>query len=211
MITLLLCLRAPIAEIATAARDLDAAVTAHLLGQLTKAEELIRGSNLPLIREWTESLWGSKSPYVKRRAVENPSPHLPKDQRLKLRMPTTSEKRLLFERDGFHCRFCGIPLIRREVRERIRRVYPEALPWGRTNPTQHAAFQAMWLQYDHLLPHARGGTNDLGNIVITCAPCNFARMNYTLEEIGLLDPRTREPVRSDWDGSSVSGDRPSAR
>jgi 5-methylcytosine-specific restriction endonuclease McrA len=58
----------------------------------------------------------------------------------------------------------------------------------------------MWLQYDHLLPHARGGTNDLGNIVITCAPCNFARMNYTLEEIGLLDPRTREPVRSDWDG-----------
>jgi 5-methylcytosine-specific restriction endonuclease McrA len=115
-------------------------------------------------------------------------------------MPTTGEKRLLFERDGFHCRFCGIPIIRREVRERIRQVYPDALPWGRTNPTQHAAFQAMWAQYDHVLPHARGGANDLNNVVIACAPCNFARMNNTLEEVGLLDPRTREPVRSDWDG-----------
>ncbi|MCX6971643.1 MAG: HNH endonuclease [Verrucomicrobia bacterium] len=52
----------------------------------------------------------------------------------------------------------------------------------------------------HLLPHARGGTNDLENIVITCAPCNYARMNHTLEEVGLIDPRTREPIKSTWDG-----------
>ncbi|MDQ6698748.1 MAG: HNH endonuclease [Acidobacteriota bacterium] len=115
-------------------------------------------------------------------------------------MPTTAEKQLLFERDGFHCRFCGIPVIRSEVRQRMRVAYPEALPWGITNPTQHAAFQAMWLQYDHVLPHARGGDNSLGNVVITCAPCNFARMNSTLDEVGLMDPRTREPMRSDWDG-----------
>ena len=198
--SLLSCLRAPIPEIATAARSLDAAVSAHLLGRFAEAEELIAATNLPSIREWTESLWGRESQYVIRRSVENASPHLSKDQRIKVRMPTTAEKFLLFERDGFHCRFCGIPVIRREIRERIRRAYPEALPWGRTNPTQHAAFQAMWAQYDHLLPHARGGSNDLGNVVITCAPCNFARMNSTLEEVGLIDPRTRDPVRSDWDG-----------
>lgn len=58
----------------------------------------------------------------------------------------------------------------------------------------------LWLQYDHLLPHARSGTNDLENVVITCAPCNYGRGGYTLEEVGLADPRLREPVRSTWDG-----------
>ena len=59
---------------------------------------------------------------------------------------------------------------------------------------------AMWAQYDHILPYARGGTSNLDNIVVACAPCNFGRMNYTLEEVGLTDPRLREPVRSTWGG-----------
>jgi len=194
------CLREPIPEIAEAAQYLDEAMSAHLAGRSDLAEELIRRANMPAIREWTESLWGSNSPYVKYRVISDAPPTLLKEQRVKVRMPTSAEKRELHQRDGCHCRFCGIPVIRMEIRHRIREVYPDALPWGSNNPEQHAAFQAMWLQYDHLLPHARGGNNDLENIVITCAPCNFGRMNYTLEEIGLIDPRTREPVRSSWDG-----------
>nr|WP_255527271.1 HNH endonuclease [Trichocoleus sp. FACHB-46] len=115
-------------------------------------------------------------------------------------MPTAAQKHFLHQRDGYHCRFCGVPVIRGEVRDRLRKFYPDALPWGKTNPEQHSAFQALWLQYDHLLPHARGGNNDLENVVITCAPCNFGRGSYTLEEVGLADPRLREPVRSTWDG-----------
>jgi hypothetical protein len=79
-------------------------------------------------------------------------------------------------------------------------LYPEAVPWGRKNSEQHAAFQAMWAQYDHVLPHAKGGTNDLSNVVITCAPCNFGRMEFTLEEVGLIDPRSRSPKTTQWDG-----------
>ena len=40
----------------------------------------------------------------------------------------------------------------------------------------------------------------MDNLLITCAPCNYARMSFTLEEVGLADPRKREPVRSTWDG-----------
>jgi 5-methylcytosine-specific restriction endonuclease McrA len=58
----------------------------------------------------------------------------------------------------------------------------------------------MWVQFDHLLPHCRGGDNSLDNMVITCAPCNFGRMQYTLDEVGLINPLTREPVRTSWDG-----------
>lgn len=194
------CLREPIPEIGEAARLLESAVQAHLVGNAKLAHEFISRADLPAIREWTESLWGSNSPYVQYQPTENAPPSIPKEQRVKLRMPTTAEKNTLHQRDGFHCRFCGIPLIRKETRERIKRAYPEALSWGFKNIDQHAAFQAMWLQYDHILPHARGGDNNLDNIVITCAPCNFGRMNWTLDEVGLIDPRTRLPIQSAWTG-----------
>lgn len=103
-------------------------------------------------------------------------------------------------RDGYHCRFCGIPLIRAEVRRRIRKVYPHALLWGKRAIDCHAAFQAMWLQYDHVVPFKWGGGSDISNIVIACAPCNFGRMNYTVEQVGLLDPREFAPIQSKWDG-----------
>jgi len=195
-----LCLREPIPQIADAARLLDEAVSAHHSGRTDLAESLIRLADMPVIREWTESIWGPKSPYIKYLVTAGAPPRLPKDQRTKKRMPTAAEKKILHQRDGYHCRFCGIPVIRKEIRKAIKEVYSDALPWRDSNPEQHAAFQAMWLQYDHLLPHSRGGNNDLDNILVTCAPCNYGRWDKTLEEVGLHDPRTREPVRSTWEG-----------
>ena len=193
------CLRDPIPEIVQAASLLEQAVSSHLSGQRLEAAELICRADIDTIREWTESLWGRNSPYVLYRPSAA-SPVLPEPERQKLRMPTSQEKHKLHFRDGYHCRFCGIPVIRQEIRQRIRKAYPVALRWGRRNADCHAAFQAMWAQYDHVVPHARGGTNDLYNLVVTCAPCNYARMSYTLEEIGLLDPRMFDAVRSNWDG-----------
>jgi 5-methylcytosine-specific restriction endonuclease McrA len=194
------CMREPIPEIVDAARLLDDAATAHLLGRRDLAEDLLRLADMPVLRDYSESLWGSKSPHVQYRVIADAPPSLSHDQRVKVRMPNSAEKVALYRRDGYHCRFCGIPVIRREVRKCIKSVYPVAVPWGSKNVEQHAAFQLMWAQYDHVLPHARGGTNDLDNVVISCAPCNFGRMSYTLEEVGVLDPRTRAPVHSDWDG-----------
>ncbi len=56
------------------------------------------------------------------------------------------------------------------------------------------------MQFDHLLPHSRGGDNSLSNVVATCAGCNYGRMDYTLEELGLIDPRSRALPESEWDG-----------
>jgi hypothetical protein len=61
-------------------------------------------------------------------------------------------------------------------------------------------FQAMWAQYDHLLAHSRGGMKTEENMVVTCAPCNFVREEFSLEEVGLTDPRERALIRSAWDG-----------
>lgn len=195
-----LCLRPAIPAITTASKCLDEAASAHLSGDWQRAEDLIKAANIQAISEWVESLWGKASSYLHYGAVPDAPPVLGRAQREKLRMPTSAEKQALHVRDGYHCRFCGIPVIRAEIRKLLRKYYPSALLWSNMNKAQHPAFQAMWAQYDHVLPHARGGANDFENIIITCAPCNFARMNYTLEEVGLADPRNREPIRSSWDG-----------
>jgi 5-methylcytosine-specific restriction endonuclease McrA len=114
-------------------------------------------------------------------------------------MPTLETQRAVILRDGYHCRFCGLPVIRPAIRAALRSAYPDALGWGSTNLTQHAAFQCLWLQFDHLLPNSRGGASTLENVLVTCAPCNFGRMETTLAEARLTDPLSR-PTPRKWDG-----------
>lgn len=190
------CFRNPIPEIQLAADLLEQAAEAHIDGDHQTARARLLEANIPAVRDFTESLWGKSSPYV---------PLVPKSVRsvasnASTRMPTGEEKRAMHARDGFHCRFCGMPLIRSEVRQYLVKAYPELGLWAAGNKNQHAAFQCMWVQYDHLTPHSRGGTNELANMVVTCAPCNYSRMQFTLEEVGLANPLNREPERSAWDG-----------
>lgn len=188
------CLREPFPEIAEAAGLLDRAVTAHQLGQDELASDLLRRADMPEVRAWTESLWGTNSPYAPKRTDRRPF------RTGVARMPGAAVRRQLHERDGYHCRFCGNPVIRKEVRQELRRLYPDVPLWGRRNVEQHAALQCMWAQYDHVFPYALGGTSNLENLVVTCAPCNYGRMDCTLEEAGLDNPFSRPPVLSSWDG-----------
>ena len=200
------CLREPVAVIFHAAHLLDRAVGAHLAGMPALADALIREADMAEVGAWVDSPWGAarnhpeQASYLRVREVPDAPPHLSKRDREPIRMPDAAERAALIERWGHACAFCGIPVVRAEVRDRMREAYPDALRWGGTNATQHAAFQCLWLQYDHVLPHARGGGNGLDNVVVACAGCNFGRMNRTLAEQGLMDPRERRPIRTSWDG-----------
>jgi 5-methylcytosine-specific restriction endonuclease McrA len=196
----LLCLRPPVHQVFDASRYLDAAVTAHLAGRHRLAEELILAADMPEVREWTESLWGKASPYVRVRKGALIPPAMTKEDRVPARMPNAAIKYAIHLRDGFNCRYCGVPVIRVEVRKALLALYPKALRWGTTNLGQHAGFQALWAHYDHVLPHSRGGDNSLENTVLSCAPCNCAKMNYHLDQLNLADPRRRGVVPTSWDG-----------
>lgn len=196
VVTMKRCFRSPIPALFDVARYLDAAVSAHHAGYAMDAARLFTLADCQLSRQWLESIWGRASPYV---AVTK-LPPLPITMPVKARMPTNAQIRSLHARDGFHCRFWGLPVIRAEIRKKAVALYPEAVSWGRTNASQHAGFQALWAQYDHVVPHSAGGTNELDNLIVTCAACNFGKMSYRLEEIGLLDPREFPIVVSHWDG-----------
>jgi 5-methylcytosine-specific restriction endonuclease McrA len=202
------CLREPIPEIFEAASYLNDAVDAHFEGDRIRASRLLQTADIPAIAAWTDSVWGKYDPEIHWKIEPITAlPFLAKVDRPMPRMPTTATKKIVIDRDGYHCRFCGIPVISSEIRRRLRDLYPDAIRWGRQNKDQHAALQCLWLQYDHVIPNQRGGASTPDNIIITCGPCNFGRMERSVEEMGLFDPTaTRYPPKWDghaaWDGLS---------
>jgi 5-methylcytosine-specific restriction endonuclease McrA len=200
------CLLEPIPEIFMAAELLNQAAEAHLVQDYASASKFIKEADRPSIAEWTEFVWGKRQSHIHWNIrQESPLPHLPVESRPTPRMPTAVTRQLILQRDGYHCVFCRIPVVPAEVRKFLTKAYPEEARWGRRNSEQHAALQCMWLQFDHLVPNQRGGDSSLSNVAITCAPCNFGRMEQTLAEAGLCDPlearRGNEWALAEvWDG-----------
>lgn len=195
------CLLDPVPEVFEAAGLLREAAIAHRDGDRGLPARLFRAADMDAVRRWTETVWGRDGPARRRRRVVPGAPlRLPAALREPGRAPTAAVRARLVGHFGHRCAFCGIPLVPTVVRRRAARLYPDAVPWGRGNTSQHAAFQAMWLQFDHVRPHTRGGDSSFENLVVTCAPCNYGRMEHTLEEVGLADPRLRPVEPTAWDG-----------
>ena len=200
------CLRSPIPEIFEAAMLLDCAVAHHLLGNRDEAADLIVQTDRNDIRNFTESLWGSasKNPDQQRYIRWRPISGLPEPAAMDLdkkRKPNRAVEIAAIARWEAHCVFCGVPLIRSTVPKALQASYPDLVIWrSNRNADQHAAFQLMWMQFDHVVPHSRGGRTDINNIVVTCAPCNYGKGDWMLEELGLIDPRLRPGVQTSWDG-----------
>jgi hypothetical protein len=120
-----ICFLPPPREAMEATQLLSMAVDAHLRADTAAADHFPRRADNPLIREWTESLWGKNSPHV---VVKSRVQMETEIARVAMRMPNAQDKALLHRRDGYHCRFCGLPVIRAEVRKRIALAYPSAVP-----------------------------------------------------------------------------------
>ena len=79
------CFRDPIPEIYESAELLNKALIFHLKNETRKTKELLLKADIPVIRDWTESIWGAKSLYIKIRQVNNPKPRLKKNERIETR------------------------------------------------------------------------------------------------------------------------------
>ena len=199
------CLRQPIPEIALAANLLAEAADHHVAGRRSQAAKLIVEADMPIIREWIESLWGSeklfpaKRTYIRFRETVGLGAPRSSAERVPARGPTNAIARQVTTRFGWLCAYCGNRLIARAARHLLQREYSEAR-WGRSNNDRHNALMCLDNEFDHIVPHARGGTNDVENLVPCCAPCNCGKESYTLAQLGLLDPRNYRPSSRSWDG-----------
>jgi 5-methylcytosine-specific restriction endonuclease McrA len=134
-----------------------------------------------------------------------PEPHkIPEgDRDRKLGDPDGTLPRQVYARDSYRCRYCGLDLFAIPAFKRFQRnVGPEVFPISKTHRNKDSAGACLVFRpvADHVEPWSRGGRTDLDNLVTACWPCNFGKMEYTVEELGISDPRTRSPVATGWDG-----------
>jgi HNH endonuclease len=108
----------------------------------------------------------------------------------------------VYERDGYRCRYCSFRVFPGVVLKAFSNViWVDAFGVSGPRPKRHGAAVAFKACADHVLPHFLGGRTNLDNLVTACWGCNFGKNYYTVEEIGIEDPRLRPPLMSDgWDG-----------
>lgn len=191
----------PIPEIFAAWEALSTASDAHLSGDFGVAADYLSRANCPLVWSWLNPAWVEVDKHVIELRPLGDTLSLRKDERDPDRNIRIEVRREVLLRDGYRCRYCGIPVVSADIRRFLARQYPRSVPWDAYDPSkQHAGLSCMWLQFDHVIPHSHGGRSDPENVVVTCALCNFGKHGFTLRQLGLSDPSLRPPVAVTWDG-----------
>ena len=192
------CFMPPIPELSDAAQWLSEAADCVLAHHMPEARQFVVQSDMPLIAAYTALITGSVNPLVHwQTAMPTVKQHTLRSSQ---RMPSASCERSIYARDGWRCRYCGVRVIDRAMRAKLHRLMPEVARWGARNADKHSALAALSASLDHVIPHSRGGSNEESNLVTACNACQFGRGQWTLEEVGFLDPREFAPVCDSWDG-----------
>ncbi len=148
---------------------MSAAVDAHIKGDWELASQLFgkegkrKGANGLRIWHWLNPGWtldvDDGKHIVDSRPLNDTKP-VPKEERdgKSSNMPA-SVKQAVLNRDGYRCRYCGIPVVDAEIRKIAHRFYPESVTWGADERSLHAGFAVMWLQLESTayLVHEIGG------------------------------------------------------
>ena len=107
----------------------------------------------------------------------------------------------VFERDSYRCRYCGLRIIAKEVfAEYSRIVGSDNFSVDRENSKRNGLTLGLRGVADHVQPYASGGETNIDNLVTSCYSCNFGKAGYTLEQIGIFDPRLKQPANDGWLG-----------
>ena len=194
-------IKEPIKELLECWEYLNQAVDAHLSGDKKKAEDFFKLADMSEIWDWLNLAWTRPDLNVVTRNPPGDTQTVPKKMRDPDRGIAISIRREVLKRDGYCCRYCGLPVVDASIRKLAHQLYPDAVPWDTRDPkNQHAGFQCLWLQFDHVEPHSHGGSSSKENVVVSCALCNFGKDKYTLRQLNLENPFLRPPIATDWDG-----------
>jgi 5-methylcytosine-specific restriction endonuclease McrA len=179
------------------------AVEAFIAGNKNLCLEIIDQIRTTEITEWYIE-HGQMSGRHRKLQLNIPPPEtIDIDLRDPIRSPAKLQKQV-FERDSYHCRYCGGKLISQEfLKTFIKSLKSPLFSRGETNLNTHGIIHLTWPVADHVIPWNKGGRTSLDNLVSSCAPCNYGKDGYTIEQLGLIYPLTRPAKISDWDGLSV--------
>ena len=165
-----------------------------------RAKSMVRGVNADAMKRWFIDVMLCSGFW---RAERRNFTQVTRTKKL-IRIPIPQKQlEALFDRDGWHCRYCGIPIggNRKHFKKFAKQIDMPELIQGRNDETRHGVYLMMMASHDHVDPHGRGGTDDLSNLVTACWPCQFGKYKFELFEIGLDDPRLRDSEDAgNWKG-----------
>lgn len=99
------------------------------------------------------------------------------------------------ERDGWRCRYCGLPVVWDGF---FRTLF--AVKFSDVGNSVNDLWRTFGLSPDHVVPIAAGGENVPANVVTACGTCNYAKGHCLLDELGLDDPRSQRAIADAWKG-----------
>jgi hypothetical protein len=176
----------------------DAARIASV-GQVNEARRRIATLPNDEIRDWCVE-HGQMSGIHRYRALGAPSAATASPA-IGPRNPGAALARVVFARDRYSCRYCGLPVVTAAVLFKLRdAVGADVFPVGRANRERHGLALLYWAQLDHVTPFKQGGPTSVDNVVTACWACNYGKDRFAVAQIGIDDPRNRTPSTSDWDG-----------
>lgn len=155
--------------------------------KLIEAKSLLNNSPDLEMREWfhvhaqNAGAWRSKAFGIPRRA--------PVDLLDPVKAFTKFEP-AVFARDNFRCRYCSCEVLPKKVFKQSHAMLgAETIPLGRTNASRSGFYLMFVATLDHVFPWSLGGRTDETNLVTCCWSCNYGKANFTVEQLGLKDPR----------------------
>ncbi len=124
----------------------------------------------------------------------NKEAHLGRDRAKRVTV-SKAVRRTIGERDGWRCRYCALPVVWAGFSKSLFEVLVEEVGDDAND---------LWRVFnqfpDHIAPVSAGGSNTVDSIVSTCGPCNFGKFACEIDELGLENPLTRDPILDGWTG-----------
>jgi hypothetical protein len=168
-------------------------------GHIDKAIGILKKIRDAELRNWYVE-HGQMSGMFRVKILKRPRPVAENIDRDKLRSPDKFAN-FVFERDNYSCRYCGLPVIPKDIlRAYSRCVGKEFFKDTGTNAERHGVVLAFRANADHVVPWTLGGKTEPSNLVSSCWSCNYGKAGYTLEELDLVDPRQTDVIKTEWDG-----------
>ena len=183
------------------AQRTEAALVALESGRPEKAHELWKSVDGPaLLQAWDS--WNEQIRLLGPRwKTDRPEPIGPPGG-----FVTASMAKRIYERDGYRCRYCGMPVFTRWKGSRIRQLiaaFPDLTPGmrvvgnsllgtGKNGGIRNVDYQKiLWSMAapDHVFPRSLGGDATFDNLVTSCSGCNYGKVDLTLEQMGVRPPR----------------------
>jgi 5-methylcytosine-specific restriction endonuclease McrA len=195
-----LCERPPF--LAQSFQEFEAAVRCAVRGDIAAGLEHLERTRHLEIREWFKTIGqnSGKKRFQELGSLEAKESLIERSLVVSGRVNIALARQVL-QRDHYCCRYCGVQVIYASEARRIRKRFgAENFQMSQDNDIAHGTLRAFYNSFDHVVPRSRGGQNTADNIVTACYACNFGKDNFTVDQLGLDDPRQNPPVDSAHDG-----------